>query len=53
MELGIGIVPYSPLGRGFFGGKGVLENMPASTVLVQYFSTDSASYIVEFFHVKN
>ncbi|KAH1071712.1 hypothetical protein GYH30_008292 [Glycine max] len=32
-ELGIGIVPYSPLGRGFFGGKGVLENMPASTVL--------------------
>ncbi|KAK7337922.1 hypothetical protein VNO77_18514 [Canavalia gladiata] len=29
-ELGIGIVPYSPLGRGFFGGKGVVENMPAS-----------------------
>ncbi|RZS26178.1 hypothetical protein BHM03_00059484, partial [Ensete ventricosum] len=24
-ELGIGIVPYSPLGRGFFGGRGVTE----------------------------
>ncbi|KAK8589428.1 hypothetical protein V6N12_023825 [Hibiscus sabdariffa] len=23
-KLGIGIVPYSPLGRGFFGGKGVV-----------------------------
>ncbi|XP_039140637.1 probable aldo-keto reductase 1 isoform X2 [Dioscorea cayenensis subsp. rotundata] len=26
-ELEIGIVPYSPLGRGFFGGKGVLESV--------------------------
>ncbi|KAM0951827.1 putative perakine reductase [Dioscorea sansibarensis] len=26
-ELGIGIVPYSPLGRGFFGGKGVAESL--------------------------
>ncbi|KAM0951828.1 putative perakine reductase [Dioscorea sansibarensis] len=25
-ELGIGIVAYSPLGRGFFGGKGVTES---------------------------
>ncbi|KAK7269170.1 hypothetical protein RIF29_21886 [Crotalaria pallida] len=32
-ELGIGIVPYSPLGRGFFGGKGVVENLPASSFL--------------------
>jgi len=24
-ELGIGIVPYSPLGRGVFGGKGITE----------------------------
>ncbi|XP_057735946.1 probable aldo-keto reductase 1 [Arachis stenosperma] len=32
-ELGIGIVPYSPLGRGFFGGKGVVENLPADSVL--------------------
>ncbi|XP_044481367.1 probable aldo-keto reductase 1 [Mangifera indica] len=32
-ELGIGIVPYSPLGRGFFGGKGVLENLPAVSSL--------------------
>eukprot|EP01018_Ginkgo_biloba_P006779 Gb_36733 [translate_table: standard] len=26
-ELGIGIVPYSPLGRGFFGGKAVVESL--------------------------
>ncbi|KAL9320373.1 hypothetical protein ACSQ67_012212 [Phaseolus vulgaris] len=27
-ELGIGIVPYSPLGNGFFGGKAVTESLP-------------------------
>ncbi|KAJ3705609.1 hypothetical protein LUZ61_009314 [Rhynchospora tenuis] len=32
-ELGIGIVPYSPLGRGFFGGKGVLEDLSPNTFL--------------------
>nr|CAD1819793.1 unnamed protein product [Ananas comosus var. bracteatus] len=32
-ELGIGIVPYSPLGRGFFGGKGVVEAIPQDTFL--------------------
>ncbi|KAJ0080609.1 hypothetical protein Patl1_23324 [Pistacia atlantica] len=32
-ELGIGIVPYSPLGRGFFGGKGSLESLPAVSSL--------------------
>ncbi|KAK9017246.1 hypothetical protein V6N11_079728 [Hibiscus sabdariffa] len=32
-ELGIGIVPYSPLGRGFFGGKGVVETLPANSFL--------------------
>ncbi|KAJ1413891.1 NADP-dependent oxidoreductase domain [Sesbania bispinosa] len=32
-ELGIGIVPYSPLGRGFFGGKGIVENVPANSYL--------------------
>ncbi|KAK7269168.1 hypothetical protein RIF29_21884 [Crotalaria pallida] len=32
-ELGIGIVTYSPLGRGFFGGKGVVENLHASSGL--------------------
>ncbi|XP_039139513.1 probable aldo-keto reductase 1 [Dioscorea cayenensis subsp. rotundata] len=35
-ELGIGIVPYSPLGRGFFGGKGVTECLSESTALVQH-----------------
>ncbi|KAJ4719651.1 Aldo/keto reductase [Melia azedarach] len=33
-ELGIAIVPYSPLGRGFFGGKAVLENLPVDSTLV-------------------
>lgn len=33
-ELGIGIVPYSPLGRGFFGGKAVLESVAANSFLV-------------------
>ncbi|XP_034706134.1 perakine reductase-like isoform X2 [Vitis riparia] len=32
-QLGIGIVPYSPLGRGFFGGKAVDENVPANSFL--------------------
>ncbi|MED6123552.1 palmitoyltransferase akr1 [Stylosanthes scabra] len=32
-ELGIGIVPYSPLGRGFFGGKGVVETLPSASFL--------------------
>ncbi|KAL5768255.1 hypothetical protein ACOSQ2_015038 [Xanthoceras sorbifolium] len=35
-ELGIGIVPYSPLGRGFFGGRAVLESIPANSILVTY-----------------
>ncbi|KAG4928912.1 hypothetical protein JHK85_055398 [Glycine max] len=34
-ELGIGIVPYSPLGRGFFGGKGVLETVSTVSSLVK------------------
>ncbi|KAF3456931.1 hypothetical protein FNV43_RR01585 [Rhamnella rubrinervis] len=32
-ELGIGIVAYSPLGRGFFGGKAVLESLPSESLL--------------------
>ncbi|KAG6668775.1 hypothetical protein CIPAW_01G195000 [Carya illinoinensis] len=32
-KLGIGIVAYSPLGRGFFGGKAVLERLPTESVL--------------------
>ncbi|KAG0465754.1 hypothetical protein HPP92_019918 [Vanilla planifolia] len=32
-ELGIGIVPYSPLGRGFFGGKAIAENIPVNSFL--------------------
>ncbi|XP_050275024.1 probable aldo-keto reductase 1 isoform X8 [Quercus robur] len=32
-ELGIGIVPYSPLGRGFFAGKGVVENLAVNSIL--------------------
>lgn len=33
-ELGIGIVPYSPLGRGFFGGKAVVESLPSNSFVV-------------------
>ncbi|XVF38292.1 hypothetical protein REPUB_Repub20aG0088100 [Reevesia pubescens] len=32
-ELGIGIVAYSPLGRGFFGGKATVESLYAESVL--------------------
>ncbi|GMY20952.1 probable aldo-keto reductase 1 isoform X2, partial [Fagus crenata] len=35
-ELGIGIVPYSPLGRGFFAGKGVVENLAANSTLAMH-----------------
>ncbi|KAG4916944.1 hypothetical protein JHK87_054501 [Glycine soja] len=35
-ELGIGIVPYSPLGRGFFGGKGVLETVSTVSSLITH-----------------
>lgn len=30
-ELGIGIVAYSPLGHGFFGGKAVVESIPTNS----------------------
>ncbi|POO02082.1 Aldo/keto reductase/potassium channel subunit beta [Trema orientale] len=32
-ELGIGIVAYSPLGLGFFGGKAMVESLPTETFL--------------------
>ncbi|KAK7345911.1 hypothetical protein VNO77_16527 [Canavalia gladiata] len=32
-ELGIGIVAYSPLGRGFFAGKAVEETLPSESIL--------------------
>ncbi|KAL0351118.1 UNVERIFIED_CONTAM: Perakine reductase [Sesamum radiatum] len=32
-ELGIGIVAYSPIGRGFFGGKKVVESLPTDSFL--------------------
>ncbi|GAV90645.1 Aldo_ket_red domain-containing protein [Cephalotus follicularis] len=35
-KLGIGIVPYSPLGHGFFGGKAVVESLPASSFLASH-----------------
>ncbi|KAA0067155.1 hypothetical protein IC582_024073 [Cucumis melo] len=35
-ELGIGIVPYSPLGRGFFAGKAVVENLPVGSHLATH-----------------
>ncbi|GAB2211462.1 hypothetical protein Droror1_Dr00024775 [Drosera rotundifolia] len=35
-ELGIGVVPYSPLGRGFFGGKAVVEALPENSFLATH-----------------
>ncbi|KAL4200155.1 hypothetical protein AMTRI_Chr03g55010 [Amborella trichopoda] len=35
-KLGIGIVPYSPLGRGFFAGKAVLESLPKESSLAAH-----------------
>ncbi|XP_037463636.1 probable aldo-keto reductase 1 [Triticum dicoccoides] len=35
-ELGIGIVPYSPIGRGFFGGRGVTEQVSAESNLKKH-----------------
>ncbi|GMY27312.1 perakine reductase-like [Fagus crenata] len=35
-ELGIGIVAYSPLGRGFFGGKAAVESLPTGSILVMH-----------------
>lgn len=34
-ELGIGIVPYCPVGRGLFAGKKVVENIPQESYLVR------------------
>ncbi|KAL4352588.1 hypothetical protein GQ457_06G019550 [Hibiscus cannabinus] len=35
-ELGIGIVPYSPLGSGFFGGRGVVGTVPTNGFLPHF-----------------
>ncbi|XP_027365868.1 perakine reductase-like [Abrus precatorius] len=35
-ELGIGIVAYSPLGRGFFAGKAVKETLPSESILATH-----------------
>ncbi|PIA45078.1 hypothetical protein AQUCO_01700549v1 [Aquilegia coerulea] len=35
-ELGIGIVSYSPIGSGFFGGKAVIESVPADSFLAMH-----------------
>ncbi|XP_062144718.1 probable aldo-keto reductase 1 isoform X2 [Alnus glutinosa] len=35
-ELGIGIVPYSPLGHGFFAGKGIAESLAANSNLAMH-----------------
>ncbi|KAJ4820210.1 NAD(P)-linked oxidoreductase superfamily protein [Rhynchospora pubera] len=34
-ELGIAIVPYSPLGRGLFGGKAITEAIPSESFLAR------------------
>ena len=34
-KLGIGIVPYSPLARGFFAGRAAKENISSESLLVK------------------
>jgi aryl-alcohol dehydrogenase-like predicted oxidoreductase len=34
-ELGIGIVPYSPIGRGFFAGRAAVQSIPSESWLVK------------------
>ncbi|KAL0287289.1 UNVERIFIED_CONTAM: putative aldo-keto reductase 1 [Sesamum calycinum] len=43
-ELGIGIVAYSPLGHGFFGGKGVVESLPSQSVLIDEYGKNSSRW---------
>jgi aryl-alcohol dehydrogenase-like predicted oxidoreductase len=45
-ELGIGIVPYSPIGRGFFGGRGVKEQVSAESILVLVQSTSEYCFFL-------
>lgn len=41
-ELGIGIVPYCPVGRGLFAGKKVVENIPQESYLVRLQSSTTS-----------
>ncbi|KAF3454330.1 hypothetical protein FNV43_RR04777 [Rhamnella rubrinervis] len=51
-ELGIGIVPYCPLGRGFFGGKAVVESLPGNSFLASQprFKEENLNKNRNFFH---
>ena len=42
------MVPYSPLGRGFFTGKGVVENLAANSILVQISPIYCVIYLLDF-----
>ncbi|XP_077245415.1 putative aldo-keto reductase 1 [Tasmannia lanceolata] len=35
-ELGISVVSYGPLGRGFFGGKAIVESLPANSAMASH-----------------
>ena len=37
-DLGIAGAPYCPVGRGFFGGRGVVESLPSDDKLVWSFT---------------
>jgi aryl-alcohol dehydrogenase-like predicted oxidoreductase len=43
-DLGIGIVPYSPLGRGFFAGKATKESLPENSVLAGHPRFSGSNY---------
>ncbi|KAF3664051.1 putative aldo-keto reductase 1 [Capsicum annuum] len=43
-ELGIGIIAYSPLGHGFFGGKAITESLPSGSQIVERHTVSQATY---------
>lgn len=47
-ELGIGIVAYSPLGHGFFGGKAVVESLPNGSLIVSDWKQNLKKSILKF-----
>ncbi|KAF7100360.1 hypothetical protein CFC21_101887 [Triticum aestivum] len=51
-ELGIGIVPYSPIGRGFFGGRGVTEQVSDESNLVPRQSVAVVNYFSQKGHPR-
>lgn len=52
-ELGIGIVPYCPVGRGLFAGKKVVESLPQESFLVRVSSYFLLVHSVNLTNISN